>query len=41
MGSQVHARHGHTGCSPAKGQEDDEGIGLSVLGGMAEKAGTV
>ena len=41
LGSPVQDRHGHTEDSPDKGHQEDEGTGASLLGGKAERSGTV
>lgn len=41
VGSPAHNRHGHTGASPLKGCESDEGIGTSVKRREAERAQTI
>lgn len=41
LGFPVHGRQRHTGHSPAKGQEDDSGIGVSLLWTETERAGNV
>lgn len=41
LGSPVRERHGQTGKSSAKGHKNYHGFGASLLGGKAERAGTV
>ena len=41
LGSPVQEWYGHIGASAVKGHEDDEGTGVSLLWGKAERAGTV
>jgi len=39
--SSVQEKHGHTGETPTKGHEDDEGSGVFHVEGKAERLGTV
>lgn len=41
LGSAVQRRYGHTGVSPVKGHEGDEGSGASEKRGEADRARTV
>ena len=41
LGLPVQEGHRHSGVSPAKGHEGDQGTGASEIEGEAERAGTV